>query len=151
MIKPVTLEELREIDLNPSALLFINECGLPIKFNLDVFLQNWCVLLSSNIGVIWKLEKDGDLVGMLGGMLTPDLLDGSLTATETFWYVLPQHRLGIGGIQLLMTFEKWAKQVGAKRVIMAHLTSHNSETLEKLYKRRGFKPMEIFYSKELCQ
>ena len=114
-------------------------------------MQNWCVLLSSNVGVMWKLEDKDHVVGMLGGMLTPDLLDGSLTATETFWYVHPEHRNGSGGIQLLLTFEKWAMEIGAKRIIMAHLVNHNSESLKNLYQRRGFKPMEIFYHKELWQ
>jgi len=151
VIKPITLEGLKELRVTSLALSFLNECGLPVKFNLDVFLKNWTVLLENNMGVMWKYVKNDQIVGMLGGILSPDILDGSLTATETFWYVHPEHRTGRGGLELLLTFEKWAVEIGANRIMMAHLVEHNSETLKKLYERRGFKPIEIFYSKELWQ
>jgi GNAT superfamily N-acetyltransferase len=63
--------------------------------------------------------------------------------------VHPAHRKSLWSIKLFLTFEKWAKDIGAKRIVMAHLMNEDGHKLGKFYLRKGFKPVETHYSKTL--
>lgn len=148
MIIALTLEDVKNIskDMGDS---FYSEAGFPGGFNIEAFLFNWTKLIEANIGVMWKVVLDNKSVAFLGGILMPDINNGDLVATELFWYVHPQHRKGFWGIRLFLTFENWAKSMGAKRITMAHLINKEAETLKKFYQRRGYSPLEIHYVKHL--
>lgn len=149
MILGITLEEFKELDLAYLSDSFFKECGLPGTFKFGVFHLNWCKILDNNLGALWKLVRDDKIIGMMGAILSPDLNDGELIATEAFWYVLPNYRNSIEGLKMIVHFENWAKQVGAKRVIMAHLLSSMPESLAAYYQRHGFIPVEVNYVKTL--
>lgn len=150
MIIPVTIQSLKEMKeselLGPS---FFNECGLPGTFKHEAFLHNWTLFLEKNIGAMWALVKGDKILGVLGGILAPDMNNGDMMAVETFWYVLPEARGSLDSIRLLMTFEIWAQNVGAKRIMMAHLLSSMPEKLKEYYEKRGYRALEINYVKEL--
>ncbi len=148
MIAPVTVEEIETLgtELGDS---FYSECHLPGGFKKEVFIHNWNLLLKGNIGAMWRLVLDNSSVGFLGAILMPDVNNGDLVATEMFWYVSPSYRKSMWGIRLLTTFEKWAKEIGAKRVVMAHLTNPEGEVLGKFYTRKGYTLTESHYVKEL--
>lgn len=150
MIQAITLDTLKVLaDANMIGESFFKECGLPGKFKYVAFLHNWTLFLEKNIGAMWAFLKDGKPVGLLGGILAPDMNDGELLAVETFWYVMPEHRNSMESIKLLMVFELWARDVGAKRIMMAHLLSSMPEKLASYYEKRGYRPLEINYVKEL--
>lgn len=117
---------------------------------MEAFLYNWTSLLDKDIGAMWAYMEEDKICGMLGGVLLPGLNDGELTATECFWYVLPEHRGSSGGIRLIREFQAFAKKMGAKRIIMASLTSSPvCEKVERLYEGLGFKLVERHYLKTL--
>ncbi len=150
MIQPVTLESLKNfVEIKILGPSFFSECGLPGSFKFEAFIHNWTLFLQTNIGAMWTMAKGEKVVGLLGGILAPDMNDGELMAMETFWYVHPDHRNSIESVRLLMTFEIWAREMGAKRVMMAHLLSSMPEKLAAYYERRGYRPLEINYIKEL--
>jgi hypothetical protein len=149
MIIPVTLETFQNTDLTELGKGFFSECKLPGEFDLAVFRHNWSLMLAGNFGAMWFLQKDGVTVGALGALLFPDINDGKLIATETFWYVLPKHRLGIEAMKLLFSFEKWAMDRKAVRVIMVHLKNQLSERLHGFYIARGYEETEVTYVKRL--
>ena len=148
MILGVTLEELEKTDVIP-AFSFFSECQLPGSFKIEAFLHNWRMLLKNNMGAMWKLVNDGKMVGAMGGLLAPDMNDGEIVATEAFWYVMPEFRHSTGGLKMLVYFEKWAKEMGAKRIVMGHLLTNLPNALPEYYKRRGYSPTEIFYVKQV--
>lgn len=148
MILAVTKEELPEINQQLAASFF-TECGLPGDFKFDAFLFNWTKIFDIQMGAMWKLVLNGKTVGMMGGILSPDMLDGQLIATEAFWFVAPEARKSTWGFKMLMHFEQWAKEVGAKRIVMAHLLSSFPEALGAYYNRRGYVATEIHYVKQL--
>lgn len=129
--------------------LFFAEGRLPGKFHAAHWIATWTQLLTSGVGVMWHLEDTAlrEPCATLGALLFPDPCTGDLVAQEAFWYVLPAAR-GLG-LKLLATFESWAAEAGAARVMMVHLTALQPERLGLLYQRRGYEPVETHYVKHL--
>lgn len=147
MIRELTLSELT-LCLQIAPLFFM-EGLLPGEFKNDVFIQTWEKLYSINIGKIHGAFNDNNLCGAIGGIIFPDPNTGDLTATEMFWYVIPDFRKGTIGLKLLNYFENWAIKEGAKRIIMVHLNNLQPERLSILYRKKGYLPIEIHYMKEV--
>lgn len=79
----------------------------------------------------------------LCGMIAPHYLTGEPTAFKTSWYALPGSR-GLGA-HLLRAFETWAKDKGARRIIVAGRQDRTLTLLERLH----YQPLETVYAKEL--
>ena len=79
----------------------------------------------------------------LCGMIAPHYLTGEPTAFKTAWYAIPGAR-GYG-TRLLRAFEVWAKEKGARRIIVAGRQPRTLTLLERLH----YQPLETVYSKEL--
>jgi GNAT superfamily N-acetyltransferase len=128
---------------------FFNECELPGSFKLDVWKFNWAQLLTHNFGAMWVGMKSGVPAGFIGGILAPDINNGDIVASETFWYVLPKFRGSTIGVRLVNHFEVWARDMKAARIIMAHLADSMPEALKEFYERRGYRPRETSWIKDL--
>jgi GNAT superfamily N-acetyltransferase len=112
------------------------------------FDRLWGSLLDAGVGIFLVAEKDAEIVGLFGGIICEDAFNGEPTATEFFWYATPSAR-GSVGIRLLDAFEREAAERGATRIMMTHLNHLGSETLQKLYERRGYRSIEQTYEKIL--
>lgn len=145
-LRPVKREELPQIPA--IGVAFFKEASLPGEMRHDVFVRNWEIYFDLNIGVMLGLFDGGKCTGVLGGLILPDPNDGELVASELFWYVLKEHR--IGGIRLLKAFEEHAKVRGAKRITMVHLLQENAEKLGRYYQKNGYSPIECHYIKQLA-
>lgn len=87
--------------------------------------------------------------GILAGLCTsPFLFSDTKVASELVWYVEPEYR-GTEGKHLHQAFEYWAKRVGCTLINMVLLEDENSERMNKIYKRKGYSPVERSYIKEL--
>lgn len=146
-IRPLTIEELPQCI--PFGQAFHQEMQLPGRFLPEEFLKNWTFFLQHYTAVILTLWKDETLAGGLGGMVTPDLLDGRLLATEFFWFMDPAHRTGTGAIRLLHAYEAWAKEKGATEVRMVHLVGNHDDQLGRIYQKLGYGLIELNYRKPL--
>lgn len=151
MIEVVTVENLKalKVDALDMGESFFKSCGLPGTFSFDAWLHNWTMILEKNFGVMWCFRSGDTVAGLLGGILAPDMNDGAMVATEAFWYVKPAYRNTVWSVKLLLNFEIWARDIGAKRIVMAHLLSSMPSQLCSYYERRGYKPVEISYVKTL--
>lgn len=136
-------------DILPIGKEFIKEANDKF-FVLDdeQFIQNWTNLYKSGVGRILIAKIDNQIIGMLGFMVYPDLLSSELIAAETFWFVTKEYR-GNVGIKMLEEYEQFVKELGVKRISMAHLKNLNPEKLKTLYKSRGYREMETFFVKEV--
>lgn len=105
--------------------------------------------IDSGKGVMFYIEKDGEIIGGIGGIFGPDLHFPRSVAVETFWFVLPGYRGE--GMKLLSTFEAWAKDNNCSHVAAIHLEDSYPESLEKIYHRRGYALVEKHYLKEIRQ
>ena len=94
-------------------------------------------------------ENDGQVVGTIAGTLVPWFMDlKQLNASESWWFVKPGHR-GSAGTELLAKFEDWARMKGAKVLNVAGFYEKRIAALTRLYKRKGFNPLEMHFCKEL--
>lgn len=144
-ISILTVDRLGEIArLGPQ---FFVEGSLPGKFVPEIFINNWRSLIQNEMGILFGIEKDRQIVGALGAVIFPDPNDGKLVATEMFWFVDKGHRgCGLG---LLDAFESWAKTAGVDRTILVHLENLTPRALERVYRSRGYRPIEVHYLKEI--
>jgi hypothetical protein len=126
---------------------FYNEGQLPGKFVPEVFCKTWRNIYASNFGTLLVLQSGNTIHGALGAIVFPDPNDGEFVATEMFWYVRQEHRGK--GMSLYHGFEQWAREVGARRMVMVHLKDLMPEVLAKIYVRMGYKATETHYVKEI--
>jgi GNAT superfamily N-acetyltransferase len=136
-------------ELSPLGESFYREGVLPGRFNIQYWLTQWRLIIKAKLGFIWLLMYDGKPVGAIGVLLAPDLCDADLVLTEAFWYVMPDHRGGSGGIRLLKAAEKFAEECGAKRILMARHHAATDERLDRLYEGRGYFAAHTTYCKVL--
>jgi GNAT superfamily N-acetyltransferase len=84
-------------------------------------------------------------VGLLVGIMQPFPFSTARHATESIWFVRPDHRRSKAGPKLYEAFEYWAHKLGASVI---HTGSPVSR-LDKWYERKGYKPIEKVYAKWL--
>jgi len=98
-------------------------------------------------GYIYVAERDGELIGMLGMIVAPFLMNMSQrTATEAMWWVEPTAR-GAGAILLRRTINE-ARQRGCAWMSMSTLHDSPPEA-EAILAVFGFKHEESTYVLEL--
>jgi hypothetical protein len=131
----------------PLAQLFFDEGAIPGKLSPEHFVANLTMLLEQGLGLYILAEENGEVVGGIGGVITPDLLTGDVTANEIFWFCHPEHR-GCG-LRLLNLFEEESTRRGAVRVHMVHLINYCSDRLDRLFERRGYRLVEKAFTLEL--
>lgn len=95
-------------------------------------------------------EEEGKVIGVFAFVVFPHYYSGLSTAGELIWYILPEHRRMTSftdspALNLLNEAEKLAKEMGA---VQMHLTAPTIE-IGSLYKRRGYKQVEIGFQREL--
>lgn len=96
--------------------------------------------------VIITFKVDGEIVGMLYGILTEPFMSHKRVASELAWFVTKEHR-GRGAISMVDVFEQWAIFKGATSVVMADI--EKVSPLGPLYKKLGFSKVETAYHKEI--
>lgn len=93
------------------------------------------------------LITEGRAVGLICGYLTTSMTNEKLVVQEVMWYVYPEHRKY--GLVLLKYFEAHARSLKATSIIMALMHNSKSAQLGRIYERKGYKPFETHYMKEL--
>ena len=150
MIYELNVEEVSRPDFLRLANSFYNNSGLPGKFKQEHFIVSWQKFYELNIGRIWVCEdsETNTILGAIACLVHPDLYDGELVAQELFWYVEP----GAGftsAVHLYKRLEDWAKTKGAKRLNMACVCNQHMASLRRFYEKRGFRPVDVSYFKDL--
>ncbi len=133
------------------AKAFFEESGSVGSLQFGSFLTLWKKMISDGTAVMFgQFKSYGDetmLVGVLGGVLAPNMFTGGVLASELFWYVVKEHRAR--GSALLREFITWGQQIGVDQLMMGHLHFAVSERVGALYDRLGFKKLETMYSMKL--
>lgn len=106
------------------------------------------VEIASGPGAVFVAEEDGSVVGMAAATSSPHWFNQShKIGQEVFWWV-DEDKRGTGAGRLLMdALEEWARLSGCKTFCMASTANLRPEALARLYKRRGYVPQDIYYSK----
>jgi GNAT superfamily N-acetyltransferase len=117
------------------------------KFCIGRFCEMWTWLLTGGDGVIFADEREGEIVGVIGGIVHREVYSEAIVAEEFFWFVREAYRGS--GLALYRRFEEWARRRGAETIQMVHLRDVMPDKVERFYLRAGFHPIETRYAKEL--
>ena len=145
MIRAISIDELPAVQ--QCAREFYGASRFLGEFCLERFCEIWKFLLTGGDGVIFADERDGEVVGTIGGIVHRDVYSEAIVAEEFFWFVREQYRGS--GLALYRRFEAWAVAHGAETIQMVHLCDVMPEKVERFYVRAGFHPAEMRYVKEL--
>jgi GNAT superfamily N-acetyltransferase len=105
---------------------------------------------TSETAQVWVVDKDDEIVGIAGALVFPLYFAPSVAiAQELFWWVDPAERGTSAGAQMMFMIEAWAKEMGASQLFMIALENERSSTMERVYSRRGFSPIERTFTKEI--
>lgn len=96
--------------------------------------------------VIITFKVNGEIVGMLYGVVTEPFLSYKKVATELAWFVSKDYR-GKGALAMVNIFEQWALFKGATAVVMADI--EGVTPLGKAYEKLGYSKLETSYSKDI--
>lgn len=117
-----------------------------VRFDLETLYETVQNFIDNQIGIV--AEKEGIIVGVIGGMVTPSMFDKSQKiGQESVWYVDPEERKGSIGFRLIKAFEEECIKRGANAIIMIHMSNLYPEALDRLYRMNGFRLMESNYIK----
>lgn len=146
MIRAATSEDVPEIVRLGSRSLVDGPYAGMLKDTPEHSAELALTVILAAKGEVLVYENDaGKISGLLGFIIFPHHFTKEPTATEIMWYVEPEERKGGSALKLLWEAEKRAKELGATRI---GFTSPNEEVSE-LYKRFGYKKVEVIYMKEL--
>jgi N-acetylglutamate synthase-like GNAT family acetyltransferase len=95
-------------------------------------------------------EIENEIVGVTAAVLYPMYFNPqALVAQELWWWLTPKARGSGAGNLMFKTLEQWSKEKKASVLFMIALEDERAASMEKVYGRAGFKPMERTFSKEL--
>lgn len=94
--------------------------------------KEWLFLIS---------EQDDHTVGFLIAMIAPSFFSADIRSYELIWYMSPGYEKTKDTLKLLDTYIYWAKKAGCTHIGASHLYGHDG--VAKIYKRRGFQPLEV--------
>lgn len=104
--------------------------------------------IASGPGAVFIADADGAAVGMAAATASAHWFNAKhKIGQEVFWWVDESHRGTAAGRMLMDSIEEWARLSGCKTFCMASTANLRPEALARLYKRRGYVPQDIYYSK----
>lgn len=146
IIRKAVLEDLDFIV--EEGIKFLEYHPMNIHIAIDVSHLDSLVSLLIKDHIVLIAEDSGNRLGMISGIYTPHIYNPLYTVVqELFWWVLPEYRSTTAAFKLLKAFEIEAKQIGASVISM--VSTIYTPTLDKVYKRYKYRPVESSYFKEL--
>lgn len=119
-----------------------------VAFDPDELFHALCD--SMDAGGLFVVEDERLLVAVAAGVLTRYYFSREHFGAELAIYVAPSHRqLGLAS-QLVTVLEGWAFQKGARRMVLAVSAGIESEAVERLYLRLGYKRFSQSFEKALA-
>lgn len=138
MIRPATLADVGRLIELGSMFYEGSRFGNAGPFELARFATNH-ILTSTRICLV-----SGDpIAAVICGVVQPHYFTGEPTAFKTAWYAVPKARGQ--GAHLLRAFEAWAREKGARRMLVS---ARDDRTL-KLLSHLDYHPMETVFTKDI--
>lgn len=140
-MKVATVGDIPEV--TAMAIEFMNATGYR-KYSDDKVIEELVqTIVTSDPREKIIILKPG--VGFIAGHKFKFVFGTGDLASEIAWYIMPEHRTNGAGLELLAAFEYWAKNVA--NCTMVSMGSLNA-SVEKIYKKQGYKLYERAYMKE---
>jgi|TARA_R110000868_G_scaffold154643_3_gene380742 GNAT superfamily N-acetyltransferase len=106
-------------------------------------------LIDSEAGFVKIVTIDEEVVGALIATATPVPINSFIFAQELMFWLDPDHRNGKTSPKLIDAYVEWSKAVGCDFVRLSTLDELLDSRVGVIFKRKGFKPIETAYIKEL--
>ena len=116
------------------------------EIKLDIDLETYSSMASSGILKTITVRDNHKLIGYILMLVHKHLHHKEKFAVNDIFYIHPSHRKGYAGIKIFKFAEEVMRAEGVKLMLLScktHLDKGN------IFKRLGFKPTEISYSKLL--
>lgn len=114
------------------------------------FSEFLSVAMSTHAVDIIIAETGGKRIGAIGLSLIPSVFNtGHKVASELFFWVDEGHRSGGVGGELMDHAEDMARRAGATVIHMVALDRSMPKQVSRLYRARGYLPIEHLFEKEL--
>lgn len=124
--------EYRDFDFSPEKLARLGE---RIMTNKNIFAEG--------------AYAEG-LVGMIVGQISEYWFGTDRIASDTVWYVHPDHRGSMAGIRLLTHFADWAENQGVKEISVGVSSGINTDRAGALLNRIGFNSVGGLYKRRIA-
>lgn len=149
LVKRLDPEELPRI--RRLGKMFADEVKLPGGYSPEAHEAVWKPLMQVNWADVFYTEDElGELTSFLGCSYMPDLYSGLAGAQAQFWFIDPAHRRGSTAVRLFTAFEDEARQRGTVKYTVGHKVGIHEASMSRFFVKRGYRPGEILYWKNLC-
>ncbi len=115
--------------------------------NLPFLGSSWEKLCASDACRAYGLNMDGATVGLLLGMMVPDMNSGLLQGLEYFWGV--ERKFRSRAIGLLRKFEEDCRTAGCSIIMLGSIRSMQPDDRRRLYSHLGYGLHAEVFSKRL--
>lgn len=94
-------------------------------------------------------KKGETIIGFFLGAINVEYFTGKKIAVDMGMYVSPEHRGSRCFLKMLKSFETWAKQSNANKIILYHSTGIDPETSKTLFPKLGYEHFGYIFDKEI--
>lgn len=99
--------------------------------------------------IAYTKNANEEITGLLMGQLSVEYFSGRTIANDLGMFVHPIHRGGTIFYRMLKSFEQWAKEHGASKMILYHSTGIEPEKTKKLFTKLEYEEFGSIFDKEL--
>lgn len=114
--------------------------------NIPALKKEWENVLKQNRAVIFIAEEQEKIIGIFMGVIDFNSCTNERILTECHWYILSDHRQ-TAGLKLYQKAIERAKKDYCNAIIFN--ANNENKKLSDFLKKQGFKPVNIFYKKEI--
>lgn len=109
------------------------------------------VISGDRLNAIVLIAVDGETpVGMVAAIADSPVFSEEKISTELCWFISKKYRNSRKAFILFQAYEEWAKRIGCDHIQSAFLLEGESQAnLDKFYSKKGYRPIEVSYIKEV--
>lgn len=139
------------LDIVLAVKQFCKEVPHPAWGKFDTNKVNDLVtkLVQAPQGFVHIALADDEVVGALVGVTSELPINSFVFAQELMFWLDPSHRNGKTAPKLIDAYVEWAESLNCDFIRLSELDSILGGRAGLLFKRKGFKPTETAYVKEL--
>lgn len=110
-----------------------------LRFSPEKLTDTLTDIEANPLGFIWLGEVDGDVAGVMVGLIYEHWCSTDAVSTDLALYVEPAYRGSMLAARLINRYKQWAKVNGAVLLQVGVSTGVETEQTARLYEAMGFK------------
>lgn len=119
------------------------------KVNATKINQLVTHLIDSQAGFVKLVVHDDEIVGCLIAVASELPINDFTMTQELMFFLDPAHRNGKTSPKLIDSYVEWAESIGCNFIRLSSIDEVLNGKAGVLFKRKGFKPTETAYVKEI--